>query len=437
MASDTELSAQPNGDPWLGLLLFERYRVVRRVASGGMGLVYEARHEQLGRKFALKFLNPKLDADPKMRARFLREARAAGAVDNEHVCAIVDVGLGPEDAPCIVMEYLEGENLAALLERDGPLLVPRAVDIVRQVCRGLASAHARGVIHRDLKPKNLIVCRRSDGRELVKIVDFGIAKLSERDVTESAVTTTGATMGTPHYMSPEQARGEKELDQRADIYSLGVILYELLSGQKPHPGDSYNAIIYHILSRTPVPLREHRADVPEALARIVHRSLESDPKDRFASAGELEKALAAHASTFSVPLSSGESTVASAAAPALAPRRSGNRRLVMGVGAAAVVAIVLAWRWNAGPEASPAAMPEPIASSAPAPEPSPASSEPTAMTNEAPPVAASPSSVEPPAPPPPKPKAPLHTVHTPPAPAPAKPSASAPRVPIDFSNPYQ
>jgi eukaryotic-like serine/threonine-protein kinase len=275
----------------IGQVVLERYEITRELASGGMGNVYEARHRRIGRRFAVKFLRADLGSDKKTLARFEQEAITAGGLENDNICAIVDVGTAPDGAPCLVMEYLDGENLADLLEAEGALPIPRAVEIVRQVCRGLSVAHRQHVIHRDLKPRNLIVCRLSDGSDLVKIVDFGIAKLRGPRTGEGTNTTTGATLGTPHYMAPEQARGEKTLDERTDIYALGVILYELLTGEKPHPGDSYNAIIYHILSKDPVPVAELREEVPEGLAAIVHRAMGLEPATRFSTAQELERAL--------------------------------------------------------------------------------------------------------------------------------------------------
>jgi serine/threonine protein kinase len=274
-----------------GQIVREKYRLLRLIGSGGMGAVYEAEHVVVGRRFALKFLQPDLVQNEDALARFRREARAAGSLESEHIVGVTDFDGAEDGTPFLVMEYLAGESLAELLAREGPLPVPRVVAALLQVCQGLAVAHAAGIIHRDLKPENLFVVRGKDGADLVKILDFGIAKLARPDPGGS-VTRTGAAMGTPFYMAPEQARGERNIDERVDVYALGVILYELLSGQKPHPGDSYNSILAHILGQTPAPLAALRPGLPAPLAALVHRALANDPKERPASAAELGRELA-------------------------------------------------------------------------------------------------------------------------------------------------
>jgi serine/threonine-protein kinase len=278
-------------DDRTGQLVREKYRLIRLLGSGGMGAVYEAEHVVVGRRFALKFLQPELVQNEDALARFRREARAAGSLDSEHVVAVTDFDRAEDGTPFLVMEYLAGESLAELLAREGPLPVPRVVAALTQVCRGLEAAHAAGIVHRDLKPENLFVVRGKEGGDLLKILDFGVAKLL-RPEAGGSVTRTGAAMGTPFYMAPEQARGEKELDQRVDVYALGVILYELLSGQKPHPGDSYNAILAHILGQTPAPLASLRPGLPAPFTALVHRALANRPEDRPASAAELARELA-------------------------------------------------------------------------------------------------------------------------------------------------
>jgi eukaryotic-like serine/threonine-protein kinase len=274
----------------VGDVVADKYRLVRLLGEGGMGAVYEAEHTFLGRRFAIKFLHPELLVRGEMMERFRREARAAGSLENEHVVAATDFGMASDGAPYLVMEYLAGENLAELLRRVGPLPVTRAVHAVLQTCKGLEVAHARGIVHRDLKPENLFVVPRADDGDLVKILDFGIAKLQGSDAGPR--TRTGVTMGTPHYMPPEQARGEKELDHRADIYALGVILYELLSNKKPHPGASYNEILFHILTQPVAPLASLRSGLPRGLAEVVQRAMAFEISDRPASAAELAAELA-------------------------------------------------------------------------------------------------------------------------------------------------
>lgn len=275
-------------DPRVGQVIADRYRIVRRLGQGGMGTVYEALHLQLRARRAVKFVRMDGGNPRDAMARFQREALAAGGLQHENIALVFDVGLDDGGVPYLVMEYLEGKSLSALLAEDGPLPVLRAVDIAIQVCTGLEAVHAQGVVHRDLKPDNLFVCRRVDGRDLVKILDFGIAKL---DGGEGTVTQTGTAIGTPSYMAPEQARGLKDLDGRVDVHAVGVILYELLSGAKPHPGDNYNAILTHILMDAPEPLASRRAGLPAGLSEVIHRAMARRADDRFPTARALSEAL--------------------------------------------------------------------------------------------------------------------------------------------------
>jgi len=267
-----------------------KYRIVRFLASGGMGSVYEAQQVIVRRRFAIKFLHPELALRRELLTRFQREAEAAGALESENVAAALDFGIAADGAPYIVLEYLVGENLEQLREREERLPLTRAVNLVQQACRGVQAAHAAGIVHRDLKPQNLFVCRRGDGTDLVKVLDFGVAKL---EVVErgGAETRTGTVLGTPSYMSPEQARGEKKVDHLSDVYALGAVLYELLSGRKPHPGDSHNAILHHIATQPAIPLAQAFPGLPAELVAVVERTLADDAARRPASAGELAEAL--------------------------------------------------------------------------------------------------------------------------------------------------
>lgn len=248
-----------------------------------MGSVYEACHLVVRRRFALKFLQSDLNDQRDMIARFRREAIAAGSLESENIAAALDFGVASDGAPYIVMEYLSGVDLARLLSTTGPLPVARATEIVVQACRGVQLAHAGDVIHRDLKPRNLFLCRRDEGFDWIKIVDFGLARLMTSHEQDSA-TKTGRALGTAAYMSPEQARGDTGVDHRTDLYALGVVLYELLTGHTPHPGNSYNAVIHHILTQAPLPLSE---SFPAPLRRDIERALARDPADRVQSAQEL------------------------------------------------------------------------------------------------------------------------------------------------------
>ena len=215
----------------LGEMLAGKYRVERVLGAGGMGVVVLARHVQLDQLVALKFLLAQSLTNPKVVARFEREARAVVKLKSEHVARVLDVGTMEAGAPYIVMEYLEGEDLSQTVERRGPLPVAEAVDYLLQACEALAEAHGMGIVHRDLKPGNLFLTRRVDGKSLVKVLDFGISKL-EGGREDLALTQPAEVVGSPKYMSPEQLRASRLADARSDIWSLGVILYELITDRK-------------------------------------------------------------------------------------------------------------------------------------------------------------------------------------------------------------
>jgi len=248
-----------------------------------MGVVYEAQHAIVKRRFAVKFLRPDFARRRESLGRFQREAEAAGGLESEHIASVVDFGITNDGSPYIVMEYLVGESLASLLAREGRLSCHRAADLCMQACHGAETAHAAGIVHRDLKPHNVFMCRRDDNTDLLKILDFGIAKL-ELVGHDQVSTQTGTVMGTPAYMSPEQARGDRTIDLRTDVYSLGAILFEMLSGKLPHPGDSRNAILYHISTQPVVSLATVAPEVPQPLVEIVDRALSSRPDVRPRSA---------------------------------------------------------------------------------------------------------------------------------------------------------
>jgi serine/threonine protein kinase len=284
------LTARADKADRIGELVGAKYRIVRLLAEGGMGVVYEAQHAVVRRRFAIKFLRPDLAERRDILGRFQREAEAAGALESENVAAAVDFGIVPDGTPYIVMEYLVGESLADLLQREGPLAVTRAADLASQAARGMEVAHRSGIVHRDLKPQNLFLCRRQDGTDLLKVIDFGIAKLQAIDEMSSA-TRTGAVLGTVAYMSPEQARGDKIIDHRSDVYALGAIVYEMLSGQKPHPAESHNAALHHIATHPAVPLASVRPGLPDQLVEIVAGALSSNPEARPPSADAFAQAL--------------------------------------------------------------------------------------------------------------------------------------------------
>jgi serine/threonine protein kinase len=239
-----------------------------------MGQVYEARHIRLGRRVALKILRSDLTSEG-IRMRFEREARAAAQIEHEQVVSIFDFGMDGTEEPYLVMQYLEGSDLRAVLREQGPLAAPRAVRLLYDACLGLEAAHARSVIHRDIKPENLFVIRRSSGSETCKVLDFGLAKLRAFDTSELQ-TAAGVPFGTLHYMSPEQARGDDDIDERTDVYACSAVLYEMLTGQRPHAADTPHALLYKITHETPRRIEEHSPWLPPGLADVVHRGLEKD-----------------------------------------------------------------------------------------------------------------------------------------------------------------
>ncbi len=332
----------------VGEIVGGKYRLIRYLASGGMGTVYEAQHTVVKRRFAVKLLHAELASQRESLARFQREAQAAGELESENVAAAVDFGIAESGSPYIVMEYLAGESLRALVDRSRRLPVSRATDIVAQACRGVGVAHKAGIVHRDLNPQNLFVCRREDGTDLVKVLDFGIAKL---EAVQSAETRTGTILGTPAYLSPEQARGEKTVDHRTDVYGLGAVLYELLSGKKPHPGDSHNAILHHICTQPALPLDGSDLGLPDALSASVNRALSSDPRERPESVEAFAREIAPFAKREVWPSPSGgaeanENTVARCALDdgiaGLQPGAPRHRRTgAYLVGLTAVVALAL------------------------------------------------------------------------------------------------
>jgi serine/threonine-protein kinase len=277
-----------------GSVLAGKYRVERLLGEGGMGWVVVATHLQLEQRVALKFMHAvHANEHPDAVGRFLREARAAARIQSEHVARVSDVGTLDNGAPYLVMEYLEGQDLEALLQSRRPIPLTMAVDYAMQACEGLAEAHAAGIVHRDLKPANLFLARRSDGSVRVKLLDFGISKLaSAGGVPEVGMTSTQALMGSPLYMSPEQLRSSKNVDRRADIWSMGVILYEMFGGRSPFEADTLPEVCARIMAEPPPALGSIKPELPPALDGVVTRCLEKDPVRRFPDVASLAQALA-------------------------------------------------------------------------------------------------------------------------------------------------
>jgi hypothetical protein len=273
-----------------GDVLAGKYRIERVLGRGGMGVVVAAQHVQLSQRVALKFLLPEACSHGEAVARFLREARAAVQIQSEHVARVSDVGQLDDGAPYMVMEFLEGSDLGATLAARGPLPLPEAVDYLLQAMEAVAEAHSIGIVHRDLKPANLFLTRRRDGSALVKVLDFGISKATQGEGGLS-LTSTSAVMGSPFYMSPEQVRSAKDVDARTDIWALGVILHELLSGAPPFRADTASALFAAIIADPPIPVRDRRPDVPAALETVLSRCFEKDRNRRYANVAELAVAL--------------------------------------------------------------------------------------------------------------------------------------------------
>jgi eukaryotic-like serine/threonine-protein kinase len=275
-----------------GDILAGKYRVERVLGVGGMGVVVAAHHIQLDEKVALKFLLPEALGNPEAVARFAREARAAVKIKSEHVARVSDVGTLPNGSPYMVMEYLEGGDLAAWIKQRGALPIEQAVEFVLQACVAVADAHALGIVHRDLKPANLFCIRRSDGQLTIKVLDFGISKMNDvSGVAAGSVTRTSALMGSPLYMSPEQMRSSKDVDSLTDIWALGIILFELITARPAFLAESVTELAIKVASEPTPAIQSLRADVPAGLAAIVARCLEKDRRRRFANVAELAIAL--------------------------------------------------------------------------------------------------------------------------------------------------
>ena len=365
--------------PEVGALIGGKYRIEGIIGSGGMGVVFRARHLALREQVAIKVLKPDRGGSPQLVERLLREARAAASIRNGHVVGVLDVGTLPDGQPFIVMEHLQGEDLASRLSRTGPLPVRAAIDYLLETCEAVAEAHALGIVHRDLKPANLFLQRRASGAVTVKVLDFGVARFlsgyAEGTEQDSGLTSTHSFVGSPAYVSPEQLTTPEDVDTRADIWALGVILYELLTGAQPFKSPTLALTCTKILQLPlPAPARDDLA--PELLVSL-ERALEKDREQRFATVLELSRALAPHGSaTSQAALAEIEaitareapaprpSVVARASEPGFAtltgsvlmlgrravPNAQARRLLLLALGASALVGGVLYWR---APSSSP------------------------------------------------------------------------------------
>jgi serine/threonine-protein kinase len=275
-----------------GTVLDDRFVIRRSLGSGGMAVVVEAEHIRLRQKVAIKLLRPEYSANPDLIIRFVREARAAACLRSEHVVAVMDVNSLPAGIPYMVMEYLDGADLGARLAQHGPLPVDALVEYLLQALAGLGEAHHHGIVHRDLKPQNLFLTRREDGSPLIKVLDFGISKLTGPEFTLQNLTANVGFLGSPFYVSPEQIRDPSRIDARTDIWSLGVVMYELLTGRVPFSQRTAPALITAICSGEPAPLTTLRPGLPAELCAIVDRCLQKQPEKRFANVQDLARAFA-------------------------------------------------------------------------------------------------------------------------------------------------
>jgi serine/threonine-protein kinase len=354
--------SEPNEKPdtLLGQTLDGRFHLTRKIGEGGMGAVYEA--ESNGKKVAVKVLRDKYIDRPTVAQRLVQEARLAASIQHEHIVDMVDSGKTEDGRTFVVMELLAGESLAELLRREGALPEARAAELVKQVAGALAAAHAHGIVHRDVKPENVFLV--AGASDFVKVVDFGIST-TVRDARDAEVpggelgrlTSTGMVLGTPFYMSPEQARGDDEIDHRIDVYALGVILYECLTGEVPFRGANYLGIISKVLNEHPVPPRQLRPELrmSEAIERVCLKAMAKSRDDRYPSmealAADLDRAL------------SGEGVEAPAAP---APPPQGRAWIVAAVGMALVGGLALVWAARGRPAPpQPAPAPPPVAAPAP------------------------------------------------------------------------
>ena len=400
-ADGTTLQALAPGDDLIGTVVCDRYLITDKIGEGGMGRVYLARHVRLPQNVAIKILHPAMVRDPKVVARFRREAVNASQIENEHVARVFDHGEVGDGLFYIAMEFVEGEPLSRIIEREGPLPIARTVEIIRQVADALAAAHERPtpIVHRDLKPDNIMVGVRRDGTDRVKVVDFGIAEAMTGGGPK--LTQQGLVIGTPEYMSPEQLSAIT-LDWRSDIYSLALVTFDMLTGQLPFAGESPHEAALMRLRDRPKTLAEVKGDVawPPELQSVIDRALARAPGERYATAPEFAAALAEAAAAADRPVPAAARVRAESLPPTVAPTADRTRTRTVAIGSAAVLGVAvialvgfLALRSRNGDGS---ATPTP-AVSMPTTVPT-ATTDSVAIAGTAPPPAASPASPNSPAP---------------------------------------
>lgn len=280
--------------PGPGDTIAGKYVVEAERGRGGLAVVFSAIQSELDRRVAIKVLLPEWAHDPEVVERFVREGRAATRIKSEHVVHVFDVGTLPNGAPYLVLEYLEGHNLDEVLRSWGPLPIPTAIDWLLQAAEAIAEAHAHGIVHRDLKPANLFLTQHADGTACIKVIDFGLSKVTSPSLMAptDGLTRTTDVIGSPHYMAPEQLRSTHQADARADLWALGVVLYEFLAGKPPFWGGTLPELFATVLTQPVPPLSAARANVPPAVEQAILRCLQKDPDARFACIADLARALA-------------------------------------------------------------------------------------------------------------------------------------------------
>jgi serine/threonine-protein kinase len=276
----------------VGQIIDGKYRIVRILGSGGMGAVFEGENTRIRRKVAIKMLHAGVSDQPEVIARFEREAQAAALVGSEHICEVLDLGVLPDQTRYMVMEYLEGDTLSGLIKKNGRLAPVQSIPIMTQILDALGAAHAAGIIHRDLKPDNVFILPQKGGvQNFVKILDFGVSKFSQTGGEAMNMTRAGAVVGTPYYMSPEQARGSSGIDARTDIYAIGVVLYQATTGQVPYQAETFNELLFKIVLEVAPPPQVYAPDIDPDFAAIIQRAMSREPGERFQSCQQFREAL--------------------------------------------------------------------------------------------------------------------------------------------------
>ena len=278
--------------PEAGEIIDGKYRILRMLGQGGMGAVFEGENTRIKRRVAIKLLHASVSSQAEVVTRFEREAQAAAHIGSDHICEVLDLGVLADGTRYMVMEYLDGETLGSRIQRTGPMVPEQTIPVMSQILDALGAAHAAGIIHRDLKPDNVFLLKSKAGiRDFIKILDFGVSKFSQLSGDEMNMTRAGAVVGTPYYMSPEQARGMSEIDARSDIYALGVLLYEATTGQVPFQAQTFNELLFKIVLEPVPPPQSFVPELDPVFAAIVQRAMAREPAHRFQCCAEFKDAL--------------------------------------------------------------------------------------------------------------------------------------------------